>query len=234
MDKLLGRHLRGLDGFQLLSEEVIEQLAQEARAAEYSDGDRIWNTGDEAAYFTFISRGLVQIVKANARGEDCSLGIFGTGEGIGNLAALQGTHYPAAAVVISERCTIRRIPASAVIAMMNRVPDLQLSINRTLMAKTRALVTKIDMLSAGPVSARLALLFQHLLERFGDEGQGGGKFIPISLTRGTIARLVGAREETVIRVLSDWRQRGWMSTTEHGFEVQRPEMLEAAITSVAP
>ena len=234
VERTHAQHLRSFETFHALSDAVLEELAAETRVAEFGEGDRVWNAGDPTPYFTFVSRGLVQIVRANARGEEITLGIFGPGEGIGNLATMEGTPYPAAAVVVSKQCTLRRIPTAVMKASMQHSQGMLVSANRELMAKARALVTKIDMLSAGPIPARLALLFQHLVDRFGDETPSGGRFIPIVLTRGAMARLVGAREETVIRILSDWRQRGWVSTNENGFDVQQPSMLEAIVLSDLP
>ena len=53
--------------------------------------------------------------------------------------------------------------------------------------------------------------------------------IPIPLSRGSLARLVGAREETVIRAMSVWRQEGWVSTDASGFTLHEIEPLKALL-----
>ena len=148
VERTHAQHLRSFETFHALSDAVLEELAAETRVAEFGEGDRVWNAGDPTPYFTFVSRGLVQIVRANARGEEITLGIFGPGEGIGNLATMEGTPYPAAAVVVSKQCTLRRIPTAVMKASMQHSQGMLVSANRELMAKARALVTKIDMLIA--------------------------------------------------------------------------------------
>lgn len=198
----------------------------------YDEGAHIWCAGDQATHFAFVLRGLVQVVKSTARGEDITLALFGPSEGVGNIAAMQGTLYPAGAIASSEKVTILRLPAPIVRSAMDRHPELLARANAAFMLKARALMTKIDVLSAGPVSARLALLFLHLAERFGDEAAGGGLFVPIVLSRGALARFVSAREETVIRVLSSWRAREWVSTLPDGFMIHAPNQLENVISEV--
>ncbi len=233
VSQITSQQLRAISWFKTASEDILGQVAPFSSVAEYGDGEPIWHAGDPAEHFSFVARGLVQVVKATARGNDVTLGIFGPGEGVGNIATMEHSVYPASALAASDSVRIVRVGAALLKRVMKEHPEILARANNAFMHKARALLTKIDVLSAGPVSARLALLFLHLGERFGDEPIEGGLAIPIALSRGGLARLVSAREETVIRVLSQWKQAGWVSTTPHGFLVHMPAMLEAAISSDA-
>lgn len=221
--------LRAIQWFKTVDDELLAELYPTAQTRTYVMGERIWSAGDEAGHFAFVLRGLVQVAKSTARGEEITLGLFGPSEGLGNIAAMQGTLYPASAIASSDKVTILRLPANVVRGAMDRHPALMAHANAAFMLKAQALLTKIDVLSAGPVSARLALLLLHLAERFGDEAVGGGLYIPIALSRGALARFVSAREETVIRVLSRWRDEQWVSTLPDGFMIHAPDQIESMI-----
>lgn len=223
------RSLRGIHWFKLLSDEILRELEQASAWAELAGCDALWREGEVARHFTFIARGLVQVTRLNGRGVESTLALFGPGEGVGNVAAMDQGPYPASATAASTPLTIVRIPSDKMREMMQSHPTMMSASNRAFVANTRALRTKIDVLTAGPISARLAVLFLHLAERFGDEPLEGGLFIPIQLSRACLARLIGAREETTIRVLTVWRQRGWVSTTPRGFHIHAPDKVESAV-----
>lgn len=233
MEPFSSHPLRAIQWFKTVGNDLLVELYPASQTKVYEDGERIWSAGDASVHFVFVLRGLVQVVKSTARGEDVTLGIFGPGEGVGNIAVMEGTEYPASAIAASDKVTILSIPSDVLRAAMVRHPELMTRVNAAFMHKARALLTKIDVLSAGPVSARLALLFLHLAERFGDESVEGGLYVPIGLSRGALARLVSAREETVIRVLSRWKELHWVSTLPDGFMIHAPDMLESAISEDA-
>lgn len=230
VEKVAVSALRQIAWFKTLDERILDRIALEARRTSFSDGDRIWNAGDDATHFSFVEFGLVQIVKTNLRGDDATLGIFGPGEGVGNLAAMEGTPYPAAALAASEDVTLLRISAAALTPMMQANTPLMTGANRSLIAHSKKLLSKIDVLCAGPVPARLAVLFLQLADRFGQPAEDTGAFIPIALSRGALGRLVSAREETVIRVLTEWKDLGWVTTSPTGFHIRAVSQLES-ITS---
>lgn len=230
LDPVSSHPLRVIHWFKTVENDALTELWSASQARHYREGDPIWTVGDATTHFAFVSRGLVQIVKPTARGQEVTLGIFGPGEGVGNIAVMDRAEYPASAVAASEHVTILRIQSAVLMAMMKQYPDIMTRANTAFRHKARALLSKIDVLSAGPISARLALLFLHLAERFGDEGPSGELFVPIALSRGALARLVAAREETVIRVLSRWKERKWLSTLPDGFTIHAPTMLETAVS----
>jgi CRP-like cAMP-binding protein len=158
----------------------------------------------------------VQIVRPGL--ERVTLGIFGPREPIGLSAMLDRGVYPADAVAACD-VEVARVPAALVLEAMESDNGFVRAINRGLVAHTRALQAKIEMLTAGEVSARLAMLIRHLSERFGDEDEHGRTFVPVVLSRGDLARLVGARSETVIRVMSRWQKAKLIETKADGFRI---------------
>lgn len=202
--------------FSSASDALLDALAAEASVAKVRAGGAVWREGDAATAFTVIQHGLVAIRRAAAGGEDTLLGIFGPREAIGLSAVLERGVYPADAVALSEDVEVIRVRAAPVLEALPHDSALAMGVNDALLAHTRALRSKIDVMSAGPVPRRLAALFLHLADRFGDEDETGGLLVPVGISRTGLARLVGARPETVMRALSTWRRSRLLTDAEAG------------------
>jgi CRP-like cAMP-binding protein len=220
--------LKGARLFRGVAPTLLEPLAGDAHALSLREGERLWRAGDDARAFTIIQRGLVQVERAVAGKEPAVLGIFGPSESVGDAAVLGRTVYPADAVAASERVQVISIPSELVFRAMEREPTLARSVQQALLDHTQALTAKIDIVSAGSVTARLATLLLHLSERFGDEQEDGSVRVPLALSRASLSRLVSARVETVIRALSSMRKANWLREEPGGIVLVDPAALRDA------
>ncbi len=205
----------------------LERLAAETTVVEPAQGDVVWRTGDLATRFVLLQRGLVKILAPGLR--EPVVAVFGPRETIGDVAVLSGAAYPADAVVASRRATILKVRAAPILEAMPTEPALAMGLNRALIEHSRALQSKVAILSAGEVPQRLASALLHLGERFGDTLDDDTLIVPVALSRAELAGLVGARVETVIRVASRWQKEGLVMTRDDGFEVPSIAALRAIL-----
>jgi CRP-like cAMP-binding protein len=224
--------LRASRLFGRLQDDLLEELARAAARRRYERRATLWRGGDRAASFTIIVHGLVEIVRRGGNGSDCILAIFGPRESIGDMAALELAAYPADAVALTE-VELLCLPAPTVIEAMRAHPDVATAVNQSLVEHARALQEKIRIVTAGPVSQRLATLVLHLVDRFGDELDDGSLLVPVALSRTELARIVGATVETTIRTMSRWNKQRVVETTPSGFVVRDVQALHA-IAGVPP
>jgi CRP/FNR family transcriptional regulator len=87
---------------------------------------------------------------------------------------------------------------------------------------------KIDVLSAGSVEARLAMLLLKLYEQLGDDFEDGTSRIPVPLSRQELADLISTSFETAIRVIARWERAGVVSTDAEGFTLKDVAELRRA------
>lgn len=224
----LARHLRGSRLFGQLPSEVIDVAAGHATSRTLSAGETLWHEGQRARSFTVIVSGFVEIVRSAPGGAESLMGVFGPRESIGVSAVLGQADYPANAVALTD-LTVLCIEAAPILAVMRERPDVGAAVSRVLLEHTDVLRWKVDVMSAGTVTRRLAALFLHFAERFGDEDEAGRLLIPVPLTRQHLARLVGARTETVIRAVSGWTKSGTLETTKDGFVIASEAALRAEL-----
>lgn len=223
------RRLKNSQLFAGLPDDVLTAIAAETMPRTYEAGAYLWRAGDEASHFTIIQNGLVEVRRPTPNGESTMMGLFGPRESVGDFAVLDLGTFPADAIAISETVEVLRVRAAPVIEALRTQPELASAVNRSLVSHVKVLRAKIDVMSAGTVEKRLAVLMQHLLERFGDEGNDGRLHVPVGLSRVQLARVVGARVETVIRTMSRWQKEGWLETTADGFHIASTKPLERIV-----
>lgn len=225
------RRLKISQLFAGLEDELLTTIVADTMPKTYVEGEYLWRAGDEPTHFTLIQSGLVEVRRAIPSGETTMMGLFGPRETVGDFAVLERSKFPADAVAISESLDVLRVRALPVLTALREQPRVASAVNRSLVGHAKVLRAKIDVMSAGTVDKRLAVLMQHLLDRFGDESEDGKLHMPVVLSRVQLARLVGARVETVIRAVSSWQKEGWLETTSEGFRFTSVEPLRAIIDS---
>ncbi len=209
------------------SSATLEALAAETETKQLTCGELLWRAGDVPTRVFLLRRGLIEIVRVTAGGAEVGLALFGPRECPGLFAALDGRQFPADARVLSESAEVMEVPRLRLLEVVDADPELGRAMSKVLRHHNAVLREKMDVLTAGEVPQRLATLFLVLLERFGDEGEHGEQQLPVVLARRVLARLVSARVETVIRVLSKWDKEAFVETSEHGFIVHDTSRLRA-------
>ena len=100
---------------------------------------------------------------------------------------------------------------------------------RDLMLRMRTMQRRMEDLGGGGVEYRLARVLQDVLRR-GRNGEGP-LYVPVPLTRQDFADMVGARVETVIRIMSRWQKDGLIGTTSAACGCATAATLDALASS---
>lgn len=220
--------LRSSRCFERLVDDDAAKLVREARVQRLAEGDRLWRAGAPGAGFALVQQGLVLISAPRADGERAVLGLFGPGDCVGLAAALDGSEYPADAIAFTKTVEVLWIPAAALRLLAAASPGVARATQQALLAHTKALRVKIEILSAGKVPARVASLLLHLAERFGADAADGSIRLALPISRQAMAELVSARIETVIRCLTRWKRDGVLESDHDGFTLRDAEVLRLA------
>lgn len=212
-----------------MAADLLAEVARHATLKTLARGEMLWQAGEVATQFIQVVSGLVKICRPSAEGAETIVAVFGPGECIGDAATVQRGRYPANAVALSDEVTVLRIDATPVLREIDRNAALMEAVNAILLQHTQALQQKIRIMTAGAVPHRLATLFLLLAERFGKPRPDGTIQIPLHLSRGDIAALIGATVETTIRALSRWQKEHVLTTTEGSFLLHQPERLKSIV-----
>lgn len=205
---------------------MLDHIATGTRACAYHAAETIWRQGERADRALFIETGLAKTTRRNCLGNPRTYGLHGPGDSMGVYAICAGGDYPTDAVALSEGMSGLLIDGPLLTTLAARHSALS---NRLLIEVGRFAETffhKIEIVSAGSIERRLAVLMGWLTERYGRFVQSEATssprsvYLPISLTLAHVAEIVDARIETVARVFSLWKRRGWLTMDTHGCAFQ--------------
>ena len=211
--------------YRKLDHAWVEQFAARSVQRRFAAGDYVWRGGEQAHSIVLVERGLVAIQRVTADGEGVLVALFGPGDTLCVVPALQHIPLPADAIAVTEQVDALLVPAGSVLSAAERSPEVAAALNRALLQHTSSLRSKIDIVSAGTVPRRVAALLLHLAERFGRNHAGGAIHIDPALTREQIGQLVNARTETVIRIMSRWSKAGWIHGDSAALKLVNIDML---------
>ncbi len=221
--------IRWFPFFDGIPERVLEPLESYFVPKRLEAGESLWREGDEAVNFTFIVEGKIKIVKHRADGRELIVGLFEDGAPIGHIAVFEEIDYPATAMALDETLVLQ-IHRSHFLGTLREEPSLMEAVLRNMMVRNFELVRRLHDVTVSGAEQRLARLFDRLgyscgIRKQRDDGSSY-VFIPMPLSREDLAQLINTRSETVIRLMSKWRDVDLMVTTDEGFEVNRPDDLE--------
>ncbi len=209
-----------------LPEPELDLLERDGTRVVVQPGEVIWRAGEKAPGFVLVVKGVLKLTHPLASGRDALLSIFGAGETIGDVAAINDMPYPACSTAVTD-AVIFRIPREIVNGVAERNPDLRRRFDLAPLAHMQRLQGKVATLHAGEIDARLAHALLDLATRLGRKRDDGAWIVPTPLSRQDLADLISARIESVIRTMSRWSKEGVVETRVSGFLIVRRDVLEA-------
>jgi CRP-like cAMP-binding protein len=217
----LAERMRCFDLFAKLPKRILMDIVTASKVGVYRTGENIWQHGDPAHQAVFIESGFIKAARSNSEGLRRTYGLFGPGDSMGLFAIWAGTGYPTDAIALNEGLTLIEVKADAILGFIEKNPRLSAPLRKEIGNFTEAFINKIEIVSAGTVPERLAVLMVQLIDRYGVEKKGHRARLPISLTLEQLSEIVGVRLETVARALGAWKRSGWLHIDSSGCHFTR-------------
>ncbi len=219
--------IRRIPRFADITAQAQAMLCRHAAVRAYESGAPIFFEGDSCGHLYIVLEGEVRIAKLLESGREVIVDFIWPGESFGEVALMDGDGFPANAT--AKRPTrVLLLPRDVYLQMLKQCPEVARSIIRDLLLRMRALSGRVEVLSEAGVRSRIAHLLLAYSRNIGEE-VAGGCMLPILLSRNEIAAMVGARVETVIRIMSQWHKDDIMHTVERGFLISDAAGLAAIV-----
>ena len=219
-EELLKR-MRRFDFFANLPARALAELCAAARVQVFRAGEYIWQHGEPDIRAMFIEQGLAKSARRNRAGISRTYGLYGPGDSMGIFAIWAGMKYPTDAVAMNDGMTAIFVDSGAIQKFADKYPRLAVNLRVEIGRFTEAFIQKIEIVSAGTVPQRLAVLMTMLIERYGVDKKGHKARLPITLTLEQISEIIGVRLETVARTMSVWKREGWLRMDSAGCHFAR-------------
>lgn len=207
--------------FEGLDRASVCDLLHKGALKHHKHREVLYHAGDSADSFGLVLAGAYKLIRSTPRGDDLIVYFATSGDVIGALVmAQQGSSYPVTVKAMGAS-KIFVIPRSTFEKVWMSNARIQQRLNSFLYSRMNLLQDE-RALARAPLEQRVAELLLKLLARSGRDGE---RIVPLPLTRQEIADSLGAAVESVIRIMSDWSQRGLIRTTDCQIEVLRPDQV---------
>lgn len=217
----LMKRMQRFDFFANLPVRVLSELCAAARVQTFRAGEYIWHHGEPVSRVMFIEQGLAKTARRSRTGASRTYGLYGPGDSMGIFAIWAGMKYPTDAVAMNDGMMAIFVDSGAIQKFAEKYPRLAGNLRVEIGRFADAFIQKIEIVSAGTVPQRLAVLMTMLIDRYGVDKKGNKARLPITLTLEQISEIVGVRLETVARTLSVWKREGWLRMDSAGCHFAR-------------
>ncbi len=204
-------------------------MLRELTETRYGKNDFIFREGDKAEYFHIVKEGTVKCVKSSPQGKECTLKMLMPGDLFCcDAAVFDGARHPGTAKPMGD-VSVLRLKKSAYYELLKRNPDAAIEVIKYLGNRLNEAQEKTKILALNRADQRLAALLVDIAGRNGIKDPQGIR-LSVRLTREDMANMVGTTTETVIRIMSRFKKRQWVSGTANRLLIRDLPQLKALVS----
>ena len=209
------RFLAGVQLFKRLSAVERQRLAAVSREKRYAKGAAVFRTGEPAEAVCIVKEGRVHLMKFLEGGQASTTCVMTPGEPFCCLPALDRQPYPVDAIAAVDSLVVR-IPTSAFHQLLQTNPTF-LQESLCLFCDRLRQVEHKSCMIYDSVERRLAQALVTLSKKFGPT---------IPLTKHELAELANTTVETTIRVISELKKQGILTSSRGSTTIVKPNHLQ--------
>lgn len=209
---------KGLQTFidEARGQKELEKLSQERATKKVRKKDFIYDEGDRPNRLYFIASGKVKTIKTNDLGKEYITHIYKAGEFLGYRALIEGTTYSESAIAIEES-ELSIIPKEDFTALLHNNRDFSAQFIKMLANNIKEKEEQLLSLAYNSIRKRVAEALVSLSDNDNSE---------IKILRDDLASMVGTAKESVIRVLTDFKQEGIISINSGKIQILEKNKLK--------
>jgi len=215
--------IEGLDAFQGLAGEDLDEILARARARRFKRKVAIFQQGADADAFFVLLDGRLKVIQTTAEGQQIIVGFVDPGALFGIAAAFGRRDYPATAIAAAESVTLAW-DMSYWNPHVTRYPNVATSALRMLGGRLQEQHTRIREMSTQRVERRIAHVLLRLARQAGRKIESGVE-IDFPIARQDLAEMTAATLFTVSRIMSAWEQQGIIEGGRQHIVLRDPHAL---------
>jgi DNA-binding response OmpR family regulator len=213
LKKEFSKDIKGIHQFldEVSAHEGMERLSKNRSETLYKKRETLFMEGQAAHNLYFIQSGAVKTFKTTESGKCLVTGIFGAGQFIGQLSLLtnKGTYVDTATVL--EQAEVFEIPK---IDFTTLVYGDKLISNKFITMISNDLINIQEQLVSMAFSTVRQRLAKVLLNLFDTGKLNNSEYKGIDISREDLAGLMGTATETAIRMLTEFKEEGFVRIAE--------------------
>jgi CRP-like cAMP-binding protein/CheY-like chemotaxis protein len=213
----------GLDTFISDAKKVLnlKELCKDKKTKTLKKKTVLFSEGDTPLNIYFVKSGSIKVYQSHAEGKELITNIYNANDFFGFEPILEGNNYQASAVAMQDS-EIINIPKLDFLTLLQTNPDVSKGFISLLSKKVAEKEKQLLNLAYNSVRQRTAEALLKVRE-LKDAKEN------IQISREDLAKMVGTASESVIRVLSDFKEEGIIEIDGGKIKITHPEKLEKVV-----
>ncbi len=201
--------VRQFNSLRAMSKEELKKVSDTKSTRSVKKGDVLFEEGEKLNGVFCVRSGISKLSKLSANGKDQIVKLATKGEVMGqrSVIAEESANLSAIAVDDMEVCFI---PKEAIVNTLHQNPNFTFEVLRHMAHDLREADDVIVNMSQKTVKQRIAEAFLYLKNNFGEDKDG---YLRLVLSREDIANVVGTATESCIRIISEFKKKGYLKST---------------------
>lgn len=191
-----------------MSKEELKKVSDSKTTKTLKKGDSLFEEGDRLNGVYCVRNGVSKLSKLSPNGKDQIVKLATKGEVMGQRSVIAEEHANLSAVAVSDM-EVCFIPKDSITTTLHKNPDFTLEVLRHMAHDLKEADDVIVNMSQKTVKQRIAEAFLYL-KNFGETEDG---FLTLTLSREDIANVVGTATESAIRIISEFKKKGYIHTS---------------------
>jgi len=213
----------GLDNFIKDAQHILhtKDLAKDRKVKMFKKKAEVFSEGDMPLNLYFIKSGSIKVFKSHPDGKELITNLYHENDFFGFESILQNENYNESAIAMQDSEVII-IPRYDFILMIQSHPDVSASFINLLCKKVVERERQLINLAYNSVRQRTAEALLKVMNLKDAKSS-------IAISRDDLAKIVGTASESVIRVLSDFKDEGIIEIESGKIKILHPEKLEKVV-----
>ena len=187
--------------FRHLNEEELQDISFNKITETYKRGSTIYREGNRMKGFYCVQSGIVKIYKTGFDGKEQIIRFAKPGDLIGYRSVVSNEPACTTTEVLQESM-LCYIPTNILLKLIKTNGNFAVELIRLTCKELGEANSYITDIAQKTVKERLAEILIHLYNEFGEDPKG---ILNISLTREELSNIVGTATESIIRLLSEFK-----------------------------
>ncbi|MCI0393122.1 MAG: Crp/Fnr family transcriptional regulator [Acidobacteria bacterium] len=211
--------------FNNLTSEQLSQLDHFFHRKTFPAGTAIITSQQPGEVIYIILSGTVKVYVEQTEGTDVTLAILAAGEVLGEIGLIDSGARSASAITLEES-TLLWMDRRSFNECLGSIPKLHHNLLILLCSRLRLANERIKSLVTQDVEGRVARQMLAFAQLYGRLNNDGEVLIPLRLTQGDLANLIGATRERVNQVVAAYKHRKYISVDQnYRITIHNPEAL---------
>lgn len=221
--KLYESTAEGLESFIIDAKKVLNlnHLCENKKVKSIKKKAEVFAEGDSPLNIFFIKSGSIKVFKSHPDGKELITNIYNANDFFGFEPILDGSLYLESAIAMQDSEVIS-IPKHDFLTLLQSHPDVSVGFISLLCKKVVEKEKQLLNLAYNSVRQRTAEALLKV-QQLKDSSEN------IQISRDDLAKMVGTASESVIRVLSDFKDEGLIEIESGKIKITQPARLEKVV-----